>query len=422
MDPTPQERPQYAELMARMGLQPDPWQAEVLNGQHQRLLLNCCRSAGKTTVVAVLSLFEALTKPGTLVLLLSRSHRQSKILYRELRFYYRLLGEPSKLHQTTDELELTNLSRIVCLPCSEETIRGYSNVSILVIDEAARVPDDLYKAVLPMLAVSDGRMICLSTPYGRRGFFYDAWARGGDDWKRFQVPAEQVPRIKQSYLEQVRRQMGESWYRQEFCCSFEALEGLVYPDFARNVVTEQPPAGGRLVGGIDFGLRNPFAAVWGVLDRNNVLWLTGEHFSRERSLSYHAQHMPKNGTWYADPAGAQEIKELHCAGFTVRRGFNPQRPGIAAVKARLEHFALRIVQGACPNLLAEAELYRYDPDYPDSEKPKKENDHALDALRYLVGRIEVERGRDSIRNRVCPLSSSSLQLLWPFSLQPLVLN
>jgi hypothetical protein len=157
------------------------------------------------------------------------------------------------------------------------------------------------------------------------------------------------------------------------------------------VVTEQPPAGGRLVGGIDFGLRNPFAAVWGVVDRNNVLWLTGEHFSRERSLSYHAQHMPKNVTWYADPAGAQEIKELHCAGFTVRRGFNPQRPGIAAVKARLEHFGLRIVQGACPNLLAEAELYRYDPDYPDSEKPKKENDHALDALRYLVGRIDEKR-------------------------------
>jgi hypothetical protein len=50
--------------------------------------------------------------------------------------------------------------------------------------------------------------------------------------------------------------------------------------------------------------------------------------------------------------------------ISLRRGFHPQRPGIAAVKARLEHFGLRIVQGACPNLLAEAELYRYDADYP----------------------------------------------------------
>src|SRR5258708_3329170 len=81
--------PQYSDLMARLGLQPDPWQAEVLDVQHRRLLLNCCRSAGKTTVIAVLSLFEALTKFGTLVLILSRSHRQSRMLYRELRFYYK---------------------------------------------------------------------------------------------------------------------------------------------------------------------------------------------------------------------------------------------------------------------------------------------------------------------------------------------
>src|SRR5207302_6425179 len=220
--------------------------------------------------------------------------------------------------KTVDELEFTNLSRIVCLPCSEETIRGYSNVKLLVIDEAARVPDDLYKAVLPMLAVSNGRMICLSTPYGRRGFFYDAWARGGDDWKRFQVPADQVPRIKKSYLEQVRRQMGESWYRQEFCCSFEALEGLVYPDFARCIAkgVKHIPSG-SWYGGIDFGLKNPFAAVWGVLDRDEVFWLVGEHYARDKPLAYHAQHLPRGVTWYADPAGAREIKELCCAGFTV---------------------------------------------------------------------------------------------------------
>ena len=164
----PAKKPPFVRLMRRLGLEPDPWQVEVLEGGHQRLLLNCCRQAGKSTVVAVLTLIESLWVKGTLVLLLSPSHRQSKLLFREVKHFYRLLGSPILQRQTTEELEFTNLSRIVCLPCAEETIRGYANVSLLVIDEAARVPDDLYRAVRPMLAVSNGRMICLSTPYGKK--------------------------------------------------------------------------------------------------------------------------------------------------------------------------------------------------------------------------------------------------------------
>jgi len=123
----------------------------------------------------------------------------------------------------------------------------------LIIDEAARVPDDLYRAVRPMLAVSGGRMICLSTPYGKRGFFHDAWANGGDDWLRIQIPASEIARIPPAFLEEERRALGESWFRQEYCCSFEAMEGLVYPDFSRAVVPAAPALlAGRRVGGIDF--------------------------------------------------------------------------------------------------------------------------------------------------------------------------
>jgi hypothetical protein len=156
---------------------------------HKQLLLNCCRQAGKSTTVAVLSLLEAVGNPGTKVLLLSRSFRQSQELFRQVVEYHERLGSKFLAGKTAHELRLENFSRIVCLPCREETIRGYSNVGLLVIDEASRVPDDLYRAVRPMLAVSNGRIVCLSTPYGKRGFFYHAWARGGDDWHRSEVPA-----------------------------------------------------------------------------------------------------------------------------------------------------------------------------------------------------------------------------------------
>jgi hypothetical protein len=352
--------------MRHLGLEPDPWQVEVLDGNQPRLLLNCSRQAGKSTAVAMLGLYQALSVPFTIVLLVSRSHRQSTELYRVLLDFHRRLGSPMLKRRTTEELQLDNFSRVVCLPCREETIRGYSNVSLLIIDEAARVPDDLYRAVRPMLAVSNGRLICLSTPYGKRGFFYEAWAKGGDDWARIEVPAERISRITPEFLAQERRAMGELWFRQEYGCSFEALEGLVYPDFARCVVPGPAPLG-RRVGGIDFGLRNPFAAVWGVLDRDDNLWLTGEHYSRNKTLAFHAGHLPRDVTWYGDPAGAREIVELRCAGLCVRKGHNEKKPGIAAVRARLEDGSLRVVAGACPNLLAEAALYRYDPDSQTEE-------------------------------------------------------
>ena len=383
----PYVKPPFITLMRNLGLEPDPWQAEVLEGGHPRLLLNCCRQAGKSTVVAILSLVEAVWNGDTLVLLLSRSHRQSAELYRLVLYYYQRLGSPILERKTADELCLKNGSRVVCLPCAEETIRGYSNVSLLVIDEAARVPDDLYRAVNPMLAVSDGRLIALSTPYGKRGFFYDAWARGGDDWHRVEVPATRIPRIKPRTLEAQRRALGESWYRQEFCCSFEALEGLVYPDFARCLIPGPAPEG-RRYGGVDFGLRNPFAAVWGVLDRSDVLWIVGEHYSREKSLAYHAQQLPRGTTWYADPEGAREILELRLAGLTITHADNARKLGIAAVRARLESGRLRVLEGTCPNLLAEASLYRYDPNSA-SEEPLKEHDHTMDALRYLVSRVDT---------------------------------
>jgi hypothetical protein len=262
-----------------------------------------------------------------------------------------------------------------------------------------------------MLAVSHGRMICLSTPHGKRGFFYEYWSKGGDVWTRIEVPATQIPRITPEFLALERACLGESYFRQEYCCSFEALEGLVYPDLAHCVTpapatldfgpwtldssgqTKNPIPGSRLFGGIDFGFRNPFAAVWAVLDRDDLLWLFGEHYAREKPLSYHVRFLPKNVRWYADPAGASEIAELRHASFKISAGDNTIRAGIAAISARIESGTLKVIQGRCPNLLAEAQLYRYSDDPTDrrSETPLDQHNHALAALRYLISKLDARR-------------------------------
>src|SRR6516164_6083662 len=96
---------------------------------------------------------EALYNTRSPVLLLSRSQRQSAELFRIVRQYAGLLVPKEYLKRLTDyELEVVHGTRIVSLPCNADTIRGYSNVRLLVIDEAARVPDELYHSVRPMMA------------------------------------------------------------------------------------------------------------------------------------------------------------------------------------------------------------------------------------------------------------------------------
>ena len=195
-----------------------------------RVLLLCSRQSGKSTVAAALALKTALLVPGSLVLLLSPTLRQSGELFRDkvLRLYH-ALGKPVSANRLTAlTLELGNGSRVVSLPGDEGTIRGYSGVSLLLIDEASRVTDSLYSSVRPMLAVSGGRLVCLSTPFGRRGWFHDEWTAAGPEWKRVLVTAEQCPRITRAFLDEERRAIGARWFAQEYGCEFLTAIGAVF--------------------------------------------------------------------------------------------------------------------------------------------------------------------------------------------------
>jgi hypothetical protein len=193
------------------------------------MLLLCSRQAGKSLTAAALALRSALLGPPALVLLLSPTLRQSGELYRDkvLRLF-NALGRPVPVVQESAlQMTLGNGSRVISLPGAEGTIRGYSGVSLLVIDEAARVPDDLYRAVRPMLATSRGQLVCLSTPFGKRGWFWEEWT-GSNSWHRLRVTAEQCPRIPADFLAEERQALGPRWYAQEYGCSFEETVDAVF--------------------------------------------------------------------------------------------------------------------------------------------------------------------------------------------------
>lgn len=214
--------------MTEAAIRPDPWQKSLLASTALRQMLLASRQSGKSLSTSAVALKTALLRPS-LILLLSPTQRQSKELFRSkfLRLYqpWRSLMPPVQETQLT--IELANGSRVISLPENEEGIRGYSDVNLLVIDEASRVSDDLYKAVRPMLAVSRGRLIALSTPFGRRGWFFEEW-QSDHAWERTRVTAAQFPRIPRDFLEEERQALGDRWYKQEYFCSFEETVDAVF--------------------------------------------------------------------------------------------------------------------------------------------------------------------------------------------------
>ncbi len=401
-----------ASVFRALGRTPDPWQRDVLFCPDRQILLNCSRQAGKSTVAAALALHTALFAPGgALVLVVAPSLRQSEELYRKIVQAYQALGPPTRaLARSQHRLELANGSRVVCLPGREATIRAFSGVRLLLLDEASRIPETLYRGVRPMLAVSQGRLVALSTPAGCRGWFYREWI-GSGPWRRFRITWRECPRIAPEFIAEERRALGDDWVRQEYEADFLALVGRVYPDWEQALVLEMASPAGRRVGGIDFGWRNPFAAVWGVVDRDDVLWILGERYAPQIPVSEHAVALAKLGEviWYADPSGRSEREELRRAGLVVLAGSNAVSVGIAAVAARLRSGRLKILVPTCPNLVSEGQLYRYSGDDGPTEEPIPKHNHALDALRYLVSRLD---GR-GVRTGSAPDEETSAPLdLW----------
>lgn len=209
-------------------IDPDPWQARLLRSRATRVLVNCSRQTGKSTTTGVLATHTALYEDNATVLLLSPSLRQSGELFRKCMDVYRATDRPVPAEsESALKLELKNGSRIISLPGKEGTIRGISKVTLLIIDEASRVPDVLYKSVRPMLAVSGGRLALLSTPFGTRGFFYDAWKKR-DEWDYYEVPATECPRISSEFLEEEKESMGEWWFEQEYMCKFMDAQSAAF--------------------------------------------------------------------------------------------------------------------------------------------------------------------------------------------------
>lgn len=225
--------PSAVQLMRNAGIEPDAWQIEVLTSPSTRMLLNASRQSGKSTTLAALGLHAALAKPHALVLCVCPAQRQAQELYRKMvDIFGHTPGLPEIDKLSELRLEFATKSRVVIVPADERRgVRGFSRPDVVIFDEAAGIPDEVFAAARPLFAVHHhGKFVLASTPRGQRGTYFQEWTQGAG-WQRWEIPASACPRISPEFLEQERAALGAMWFRQEFCCEFLQPDAALF-DYA----------------------------------------------------------------------------------------------------------------------------------------------------------------------------------------------
>lgn len=206
----------------------DKWQQSVLDHEGN-ITIRAGRQVGKSEVISAKSCRFAKENPGTVTLIIAASQRQSSLLFEKVRGNFDRLEEKEGLKYyaeppTLTRIVLRNGSKIYSLPAGRTGyfIRGFT-IDLLIADEAAYIPEEVWKAVIPMIAVSrkmrgKGWVILLSTPFGKGGYFYDSFT--DEDFKQFHVSSEDCIRIPAEFLRKEKQRLTRAEYMQEYLGEF----------------------------------------------------------------------------------------------------------------------------------------------------------------------------------------------------------
>ncbi|GIU71516.1 MAG: hypothetical protein KatS3mg003_0995 [Candidatus Nitrosocaldaceae archaeon] len=206
---------------------PFEYQAKLLADNSKRICAVMGRQTGKSTTIAAKAIHFSMTNPNTTTLIVSATLRQSLLLFEKiLSFINNIRTSVSYVSKT--RISLTNNSNIIALPCgSGSTLRGYT-ASLLILDEAAFMPADVINNVLmPMISTTNGSIWMLSTPYSKDHPFYKAFT--DSKWSIHHVPSSANPLIKEEFLEEQRRFIGELAFKQEYEAEFVDDQNAFFP-------------------------------------------------------------------------------------------------------------------------------------------------------------------------------------------------
>ncbi len=214
----------------------DEEQQQILDPANKRIILLCHRQYGKSSISSLVCFHRALFYPKSLCLLVAPSLRQSSENFRKVSDALDYLTPKPDLEEDNKlTLQFANGSRIVSLPGSQKTVRGFTAPDTIIIDEASEAADELFTALYPMFASNPkGRLILAGTPKGRRGFFHRQWTEGGPEWLKIMKRASENPRLDPAILEEARRTLPEWEFLQEYECRFMQAQDQYFSNYTIN--------------------------------------------------------------------------------------------------------------------------------------------------------------------------------------------
>lgn len=387
-------------------------QALIAKDNHRFRVINCGRRWGKTTLSIEEIKGKALSKPSRIAYIAPTYAQARDIAWQML--VKELKPIIKKINETRLELEVMTKdgeTSFILLRGWEsiETLRG-QKYDLIVIDEIASMRNfwgNWQEVVRPTLTDTKGEAIFISTPKGFN-HFYDLFnlESKDEDYKSYHFTSYDNPFIPKEEIDKARKEMTEDRFSQEYLADFRKTEGLVYKEFDRDRhLFEEPGFDGedfittKVFGGVDFGFTNPAAVYTIKKDKDSNYWITDEWYKKGKTDAQIAEYVAalKWNECYPDPECAGGIKELEDRDVNVReviKGKDSVRNGINTVRELFKSNRL-FISNTCENLIWELETYSYPEkksDKNEEENPIKENDHALDAIRYALSMESNSKG------------------------------
>ena len=340
----------------------------------------------------------AVAKPNRRIAYIAPTYQQARdIAWEQLK--RDLIQAAAAINESRLEIRLVNGSLIILRGWEAiETLRGQF-FHLIVLDEVAMFRNfDLtwQEVIRPTLTDYRGEALFISTPKGFN-HFYELFNKEAKDpdFKSFHFTTYDNPYVPKEEIDKARLELTEDRFAQEYLADFRKTEGLVYKEFdrARHLVDRIPDDAlvSKTFGGLDFGFHNPAAALTIKKDRDGRYWVSEEWYHTNKTDAQIADYVAALhwNECYPDPESASGIEELRRRGVNIRdviKNKDSIRNGISAVRELFKAKRL-FVHKSCTNLIWELETYCYPekkPDRNEDENPIKENDHAVDALRYAI--------------------------------------
>jgi PBSX family phage terminase large subunit len=386
-------------------------QAIVGKDKHRFRVINCGRRWGKTTLAVEEIKGKALYTKSRIAYI-APTYQQARDIAWQM-----LINE---LRPITKKVNESRLELVVHTKDGEESfisLRGWESIEtlrgqqydLIVIDEIASMRNfwsNWQEIVRPTLTDTRGQGIFISTPKGFNHFYeLFNFENKDEDYKSFHFSTYDNPHIPKDEIDKAAKEMTEDRFAQEYLADFRKTEGLVYKEFDRDEhLFDEPGFDGedfiltKLFGGVDFGFTNPAAVIEIKKDRQDNYWVYERMYSSGKTDAQIAEFTAalKWNECYPDPASPGGIKEMEDKGVNIKdvvKGGDSIKNGIDKVRELFKSNRLFIHKDST-NLIWELETYSYPekkPDRNEEEKPIKDNDHALDALRYAIMMEQVTK-------------------------------